>query len=304
MNKKPDRTPEVAERNHCGIIMPIASMPGYDAAHWIRVRNILERGIEAAGYIPRLVSESEEIGVIHGRIVQNLYDDDIVVCDVSGKNANVMFELGMRLAFDKPTIIVKDGETGYSFDTQVIEHINYRQDLRYDDVEEFVEKLAVTITATVAAKKADPNYSPFLSHFSKRIKPRKLETEEVSGLDFVLQKMSELDGRLSHMTRLMEGQGQLVMSEADYMRWASTHDRGTLRIALRAAIQNHIEAILGEARAANSEYNDVMVRDLVQTRIRNSGFQVSPMEFSKAFDEVLNTGKYRVNRTFGTTKQD
>jgi hypothetical protein len=33
------------------------------------------------------------------------------------KNPNVMFELGMRLAFDKPAIIIKDNRTNYSFDT-------------------------------------------------------------------------------------------------------------------------------------------------------------------------------------------
>jgi hypothetical protein len=33
------------------------------------------------------------------------------LCDVSGKNANVMFELGLRLAFDNPTIIIKDDKT-------------------------------------------------------------------------------------------------------------------------------------------------------------------------------------------------
>jgi len=32
-----------------------------------------------------------------------------------------MFELGLRLAFDKPAIIVKDDNTSYSFDTAPIE---------------------------------------------------------------------------------------------------------------------------------------------------------------------------------------
>jgi hypothetical protein len=65
------------------------------------VKVILDRAIEAAGFKPKMVSESEEIRVIQESIVQNLYDNDIVVVDVSGKNPNVMFELGLRLAFDK-----------------------------------------------------------------------------------------------------------------------------------------------------------------------------------------------------------
>jgi len=41
----------------------------------------------------------------------------MIVCDISGRNPNVMFELGLRLAFDKPAIIIKDEITPYSFDT-------------------------------------------------------------------------------------------------------------------------------------------------------------------------------------------
>lgn len=32
----------------CGIVMPISAMGDYDAAHWLRVRRILDRSIEAA----------------------------------------------------------------------------------------------------------------------------------------------------------------------------------------------------------------------------------------------------------------
>jgi hypothetical protein len=54
---------------------------------------------------------------------------------VSGKNPNVMFELGIRLAFDKATIIIKDDKTDYSFDTSVIQHIPYPRDLRHNQIE-------------------------------------------------------------------------------------------------------------------------------------------------------------------------
>ena len=60
--------------------------------------------IRLAAFDPRMVSDSDEVSVIQKRIVQNIYNNPIVVCDVSGKNANVMFELGMRLAFDKPVV--------------------------------------------------------------------------------------------------------------------------------------------------------------------------------------------------------
>lgn len=125
----------------CGIVMPIATMEGYPESHWKDVKRIVESAIEDAGFEARLVSDADDIGVIHKRIVQNLYDNPMIVCDISGRNPNVMFELGLRLAFDKPTIIIKDEVTPYSFDTSVIEHLSYPKDLRFHKIEIFKAEL-------------------------------------------------------------------------------------------------------------------------------------------------------------------
>jgi hypothetical protein len=107
----------------CGIVMPISALDGCAEGHWSDVHEILDEAIEDAGFEGNLVSDADESGIIQKRIIQNLYENPIVVCDVSGKNPNVMFELGLRLAFDKPVIIVKDDKTTYSFDTAPIEHV-------------------------------------------------------------------------------------------------------------------------------------------------------------------------------------
>ncbi|ULO24701.1 hypothetical protein [Methylocystis sp. SB2] len=78
----------------CGIVMPISALDGCSEQHWVEVREILEVAIEQADFEPNLVSDAQDVGIIQKRILQNLYDNPIVVCDVSGKNPNVMFELG------------------------------------------------------------------------------------------------------------------------------------------------------------------------------------------------------------------
>ena len=135
-------------KKKCGIIMPIAPHEDYPHDHWKEVLVILIEAISETEFEPRLVSDDVAIGLIHDRIVTNIYNDEIVVCDVSSKNPNVMFELGMRLAFDKPTIIIKDEKTGYSFDTGVIEHINYPSSLRFSQIVEFKNELIKRINAT------------------------------------------------------------------------------------------------------------------------------------------------------------
>lgn len=160
----------------CGVVMPISAIDNCSESHWQDVKRILFEAISQAGFAPRLVSDSDDVGVIQKRIVENLYQNEIVVCDVSGLNPNVFFELGMRLTFDKATVIVKDDKTNYSFDTSPIEHLKYPRDLRYGLITTFKELLASKIKASHAA--ATDGASPFLKSFGTFVVPT-VETKEV-----------------------------------------------------------------------------------------------------------------------------
>ena len=175
----------------CGIIMPISSLDGCTAVHWEEVNEILSEAIIAAGFTPSMVSEADDVGIIQKRIIQNLYDNPIAVCDVSGKNPNVMFELGMRLAFDKPTIIVKDDRTDYSFDTSPIEHLGYPRDLRFKQIVTFKEALAEKIQGTHKKAQDNPDYTTFLKNFGS-FTVAKIDTKEVSTNEFILDELKSI----------------------------------------------------------------------------------------------------------------
>lgn len=179
------------EATTCGIVMPISAIDGCDEGHWSDVLDILTEAIEAAGFFPNLVSNADEVGIIHKRIIQNLYDNPVVVCDVSGKNPNVMFELGMRLAFDKPTIIIKDDKTPYSFDTSAIEHLEYPRDLRFSKIVEFKKKLTDKITATHQRAEKDSGYTTFLKHFGE-FTVAKIDKKEVTSQEFILEELRSM----------------------------------------------------------------------------------------------------------------
>jgi hypothetical protein len=179
---------EIVMKPTCGIVMPISALDGCTESHWADVQDILTDAIESAGFNGNLVSNADDVGIIHKRIIQNLYDNPIVVCDVSGKNPNVMFELGMRLAFDKPTVIVKDDKTSYSFDTSAIEHLEYPRDLRFSRIMEFKQKLSEKIAATHKRATSDKDYTTFLKHFGE-FTVAKLEKKEVSSQEFILEEL-------------------------------------------------------------------------------------------------------------------
>jgi hypothetical protein len=222
----------------CGVVMPISAIDGCAEAHWADVLEILEEAIEDAGFEANVVSNADDVGIIHKRIIQNLYDNPIVVCDVSGKNPNVMFELGLRLAFDKPTIIVKDDKTAYSFDTSAIEHLEYPRDLRFSKIVDFKQKLSAKIKGTHQKATSDPTYTTFLKHFGE-FTVAKLDKKEISGQEYILEELRNI--RFT-MRRLERSQGSRQDRPIAPRR---VRDPQEINLCLRGRSDEEIQRLLG-----------------------------------------------------------
>jgi hypothetical protein len=199
-----DQEPTSGSTPKCGIIMPISAIDGCGDSHWAEVLQILDDTILESGFDPSLVSNADDVGLIHKRIIQNLYDNPIVVCDVSGKNPNVMFELGLRLAFDRPTIIIKDDKTSYSFDTAPIEHLEYPRDLRFAHIIAFKKTLSAKIKATYERSQKDKNFTTFLKHFGP-FKVAKLDERIVSSDEYILDEIKGIRQLLLRSNRALTG---------------------------------------------------------------------------------------------------
>jgi hypothetical protein len=244
----------------CGIIMPISLIDNCPPEHWGDVLGILKDVCTTNDFIPNLVSDADDIGVIHNRIIENIYSSDIVICDVSCKNANVMFELGMRLAFDKPTIIIKDDLTGYSFDTSLIEHLEYPRDLRFTTINKFKESLGKKLTATYEKSKSDPSYSTFLKNFGK-YKIAHLEDREVSTDTFILNAIEEL------------------RRDVRVIKNVSLHDREeNVRINLGRSINSSRE-LTDEAR--------LIFKKIVQEYIKKNNLMAKPKEMDIMLPDII-----------------
>jgi len=174
--------------------MPISSIDDLNENHWNDVKQILSDSIEMAGFEPLLVSESDDIGVIHKRIFQNLYELPVVVCDVSCNNPNVMYELGMRIAFDKGvTIIIKDRETPFAktFDTAPIEQLTYPRDLRHNSIEQFKNELSKKIKATWKSFES-PSFVSILRSFGE-FQTVEIPIENVSSTEHIIGELARIE---------------------------------------------------------------------------------------------------------------
>lgn len=240
--------------------MPISLIDNCPPEHWADVLGILKDVCTTNDFIPNLVSDADDIGVIHNRIIENIYSSDIVICDVSCKNANVMFELGMRLAFDKPTIIIKDDLTGYSFDTSLIEHLEYPRDLRFTSINKFKDSLGKKLTATFEKSKSDPNYSTFLKNFGK-YKIAHLEDREVSTDTFILNAIEEL------------------RRDVRVIKNISLHDReDNIRINLGRSI-NSSRGLTDEGR--------LIFKKIVQEYIKKNNLMAKPKEMDIMLPDII-----------------
>lgn len=197
--------PEKRDKLRCGMIRPIADMTGYTASHWRDVHDIVSEAANHAGYDLRLVSESDAASVILSEIVTNIYGNEIVVADVSGRNPNVMFELGMRMAFQKPVVIITDDETPFSFDISPVKHLIYPKTLRFAKINAFKNDLASAINASVEAHNNNPKVG-YLQQFG-RIEVSELGTQHINVNDMAetlvdLQRMvSGLSSKLDRPSR-------------------------------------------------------------------------------------------------------
>lgn len=199
----------VSQKIKCGLIMPISKSQGLEPEHWLNVKGIICEALADTEFDVRLVSESDDVGVIHKSIVQNIYKNDIVICDVSTHNANVMFELGLRLAFDKPTVIIKDDETPFSFDTQVIEHIVYKRSLHYVDIVSFKRKLKDKVLATLEQSR-QPDFSTFLGHFTINHVSR-IEERTVSINDMFIERLDQMQKSINAISRQQAQQSDNIV---------------------------------------------------------------------------------------------
>lgn len=62
-------------------------------------------------------------GDITEQVFRRLFDADLVIADISGANANVMYELGLRHSLNALTIQVSDVDTPLPFDVKVVRTI-------------------------------------------------------------------------------------------------------------------------------------------------------------------------------------
>ena len=105
------------EIKSCFIIMPISDQDGYDKGHFNRVyEHLIKPACIKAGFKPIRADEEVKTNYIVVDIIRKILDSEMVLCDLSAKNPNVLYELGLRQAFNRKVVLIKDKKTNRIFE--------------------------------------------------------------------------------------------------------------------------------------------------------------------------------------------
>lgn len=133
----------------CFVIMPISDVAPYEPGHFRRVYNhIIKPACQRAGIEPIRADDVERTNHIIIDVLRKILEADVVLCDLSSRNANVMYELGIRQAFSRPVVLIKDSVTERVFDIQGLRDIEYDVSLRVDLIDSTIAQIASSLHNT------------------------------------------------------------------------------------------------------------------------------------------------------------
>ena len=101
-----------------------------------------------AGYTAKTAKRSGS-DIIHSTIVSDIYNADIIMADLTEHNPNVLFELGLAIAFKKKVVLIRAKGTSAIFDVDNLMRVyDYDRNLWKSTIERDMPNLSKHIEAT------------------------------------------------------------------------------------------------------------------------------------------------------------
>lgn len=149
----------------CFVVMPFGERTDtYATGFFTEVfASLLRPAIEAAGFTAR-TAQRQGSDVIQSTIIKELIAADLVLADLTEHNPNVLFELGVRMALDKPVALVKARGTSAIFDVDNMLRVeSYSPNLWPSTVRSDVPKLTAHVQEAWDTRTSDMSFMKILS---------------------------------------------------------------------------------------------------------------------------------------------
>ncbi len=231
---------------------------------------VFEPACQHFGMQPLRADRLAEPGEITEQVFLLLRDADVVVADLTGGNANVMYELGLRHTRDKLTVQMGEYER-LPFDVNIIRTIQFRRteagliDARENLMETLRAALqgsATPVTATRLWSELEPIGSDTLAEVAARSEAQEEDDSGEEASAGFIDILAEGEAAITRMTEILQRQAQLMEDltaiTTDTANEISASDTrgggfaGRLQIARRLAAQ--LQSLSSEMDELSDEY--------------------------------------------------
>ncbi|MEU6377799.1 hypothetical protein [Streptomyces sp. NPDC046909] len=206
----------------CFYIAPIG-MPGSD----IRLRSdqilrhVVRPAVESCGYSATRGDQIDGSGLITTQVLQRIFDDDLIIADLTDNNPNVYYELAVRHALRKPFIhIVQTGQP-VPFDVQGIRVI----ELDHRDLDSAAEARDAIVKAIKAIEDKKPLDTP-MTYALDLQQLRGSDKAEERGIADILEAVQEMQ---RHFTGPRTTADSRAVREArelkEFINWLASRGR-------------------------------------------------------------------------------
>jgi hypothetical protein len=135
--------PKISAGDSCFVVMPFSGLVGS------YYQLIYEPAIRKAGLVPvRADADIFGTGKIIDQIWEGINAAKVLVAELTTRNPNVFYELGLAHALDKPVVLVSSNETDVPFDLKHIRVIYYDVNDPFWG-EKLIEKVAENIVSAL-----------------------------------------------------------------------------------------------------------------------------------------------------------
>ncbi len=126
------------------------------------LRSLITPAAKASQFTVRTANRQGS-DLIQSTIINDLIEADLVIADLTEHNPNVMFELGVRMAEDKPVVLIKAQGTGPLFDVDnMLRVFEYSPNLWQTTIEKDMPSLREFIKGTWDNRASEKSYMKIL----------------------------------------------------------------------------------------------------------------------------------------------
>jgi len=164
---------DLGEReNTCFVVMPFASL------FQLQYKNVIRPAVEATGLKCKRGDEIYSKADIVADIWKSLREAQLVVAELTGRNPNVLYEIGLAHAIGKPIIFLTRNKDDVPFDLKALRYLYYETDDPFWG-EHLIESLKSMIMNVLDNPELSKHLEGVHPHLSTVPKPTGPLTEEM-----------------------------------------------------------------------------------------------------------------------------